>query len=235
MIKVSVILCCFNGETFVRNALESAFAQTLGRDLYELVFVDDGSEDDTASVVAEFASRGNLRYIENVRNLGLVRSCNIGLRASCGEYVIRLDADDTFAPSILEEMYVPLDRGETDFVYSDRHEIVGNDRLVRYVNVGCFDVFRLIACGTMMRRSLVLDVGGYRDLFWEEYDLYLRYLKRSGKSPYYLPRALYSYVIRSGAMTSDPVKVRKGWTEFQQVWSKAAVAPYGTQPAWQDL
>lgn len=230
MIHVSVVLCCYNDGEFVRNALASLYEQTFSRDLYEVVFIDDGSVDGTAKAASEYQSHANFRYFRNEGNLGLVRSCNRALDLARGDYIVRLDADDSFCPTLLEEMCPPLDRGDTDFVYCDREEFLADGGEERYVKVGDFDVFRLIAIGTMMRRQLMLEVGGYRNLFWEEYDLYLRYLQRSKKSPCYIPKPLIRYMIRPGAMTSDPAKVKAGWKEFRRMWPTEIVQPFGTMP-----
>jgi len=228
--RVSVLLCCYNDGAFVRHALESLYRQTFPHDRYEVVFIDDGSVDTTVDAVREYQKYANFRYFRNELNLGLARSCNRALDLAHGDYVVRLDADDSFAPTLLEEMCQPLDRGVTDFVYCDREEVLADSGKARYIRVGHFDVFRLIAIGTLMRRQLVLEIGGYRDLFWEEYDLYLRYLRRSGKPPYYIPRPLIRYTIRPGAMTSDPARVKAGWEEFKRLWPTYPVQPFGTAP-----
>lgn len=230
MTLVSVILCCYNDGKFVRDALESLYRQTLPSDRYEVVFIDDGSSDVTEKIASEYKLRANFRYYKNRCNIGLVRSCNNALSVALGDYIIRLDADDILAPTILEDMQQPLDLGTTDFVFCDREEVEVDTGETRYIKVGDFDVFRLIAIGTMMRRKLMLDIGGYRDLFWEEYDFYLRYLRHSAKPPYYIPRPLVRYTIRPGAMTADQVKVREGWIEFKKVWSAEEVSPFGVMP-----
>ena len=196
-----------------------------------MVFVNDGSTDATEEIALSFQHYPNLRYLKNQHNLGLVSSCNRGLKEARGEYVIRLDADDTFEPTILEEMCSPLDRGVTDFVYCDRRELLVDRNEVRYVSLADFNVFNLIAIGTMMRRNLVLHIGGYRNVFWEEHDLYIRYLLRSDKPPYHIARPLFTYSIREGSMTSNPDKVREGWEELERLWPRSTLQRFGQPPA----
>lgn len=226
MTDVSVIVCCYNGAAFVSRALDSLYGQTLPQDRYEVVFVDDGSTDGTEEQVAPFRGHANFRYLANETNRGLVSSCNRGLREAAGPYVIRLDADDLFAPSILEEMLAPISRGTTDFVYCDRIEELFEEGRRRYVSLAEFNPFDLIAIGTMMRRDLMLEVGGYREVFWEEYDLYLRYLQTSDKPPYHIAKPLLTYSIRAGSLCADGDKARAGWREFRRLWPAAKLGRF---------
>ena len=227
MKKISILLCCYNGAGFVENALRSAFSQTLPQEQVEVVFVNDGSTDSTEKTVAAYRSRPNFRYLKNPSNLGLVRSCNRGLEAARGDYLVRLDADDTFDPSLLEELREPLDREAADFVSCDRRESDGARGETRIVRIEPFNLFRLIAIGTLMRRELLLQIGGWRELFFEEYDLYLRYLRLSGRPPVHLSKPLLTYAIRPGSMTSDPVRTERGWRELRELWPEEVLAERG--------
>ncbi|MBI4596961.1 MAG: glycosyltransferase family 2 protein [Candidatus Omnitrophica bacterium] len=230
MSRISVILCCYNGAPWVGEALGSLDRQTMPRDGYEVVFVNDGSTDATEQAMAPYRARSNVQYLAHERNQGLVASCNQALEASHGEYIVRLDADDTFEPPLLERMSTLLREGQTDLVYSDRYEWSEKRRARRLITLGSFNLFDLTAVGTMMRRDLVLSVGGYRELFWEEYDLYLRYLLRSGRAASRVPEPLFTYRRHHGSMTSDPAAVRRGWEELQRVWPASMLERFGRCP-----
>ena len=88
---VSVVIPCYNQGRFLRDALDSVVRQT--HPGVEIIVVDDGSTDDTADVTQSHAAR----YIEQ-RNQGAAIARNAGLRASRGDYVIFLDADDRLLP-----------------------------------------------------------------------------------------------------------------------------------------
>lgn len=231
MREVSVIMCCYNDGAWLGRALDSVYRQSMPPDRYEVILVNDGSVDDTEEMALPYRHHSNFRYVKNEINHGLVKSCNRALDLARGKYIIRLDADDTFEPTILEEMWKPLERDETDFVYCDRCEILEDQNETRYVRVAEFNVFSLIAIGTMLRRQLVQEIGGYREVFWEEYDLYIRYLLKSDKPPYYIPRPLVNYSIRKGSMTSDAAKTREGWEHFLQSWPPSIVRQFGKPPA----
>ena len=88
--SVSVIIPCFNAERWIGETLESVFAQTWPN--LEVIVVDDGSTDGSASVVEHFA-RANLTLVRQA-NRGAAAARNRGLAAATGEYIQFLDADD---------------------------------------------------------------------------------------------------------------------------------------------
>ncbi len=230
MIQVSVVVCCYNDGTFLTRALESLSGQTLPGREFELILVNDGSSDGTERVAFTFKEKLNLKYLKNESNIGLTASCNLALHHARGKYVIRLDADDYFEPEILEKMNTVLESGKSDFVYSDRFELLEAAAETRYVSLQEFSVFKLIAIGTMLRMNRVRELGGYRSVFWEEYDLYMRYLMNSNVEPFYIPQALYTYRIRPGSMTDDEKRMRKGWKELEALWPAPTLAKFGPLP-----
>lgn len=232
MTSVSVILCSYNDGDVLPAAIRSVLGQTLPAEEFELVVVDDGSDDDTRAVVGSFADEGSVTYVRNETNRGLVASANRGLRTASGQYVTRLDADDAFAPSALEVLLDTMEARDTDLVYGDRYEVDRSTGDVRYVDTnGDFDVFDLIAIGTLYRRDRALYIGGYRDLFWEEHDFYIRYLQESEHDTVHVQRPLMVYLQHGESMTADDERVREGWRELLDEWGKQTLREYGTLPS----
>ena len=93
---VSVIIPCYNQAHFLFESVESALAQTYPRS--ETVVVDDGSRDGTAGVMARYSGIVSVRQ----DNRGLAEARNAGFRASTGDYVLFLDADDRLTPNAVE-------------------------------------------------------------------------------------------------------------------------------------
>ena len=91
---VTVILASYNGEEFLREALESLFAQDFRS--YEVVFVDDGSVDGTADIARSFP----LRYLYQA-NQGLPAARNAGFALARGQLIAFLDDDDVLPPTKL--------------------------------------------------------------------------------------------------------------------------------------
>ncbi len=103
---ISVVIPTYNYGRFISDALESVFLQTL--EPTEVIVVDDGSEDETESVVASFG--GNVIYIRQ-ENRGVCNARNTGVARSSGEFITFLDADDFWEPSKLQRQ---IERFEKD-------------------------------------------------------------------------------------------------------------------------
>lgn len=103
---VSIIIPCFNCERWVAAALESALAQTWPHK--EIILVNDGSRDGSRAVAMGFQARG-VQVIDQA-NHGAAAARNTGLRASRGDFIQFLDADDLLAPDKLEHQLAVLEQ-----------------------------------------------------------------------------------------------------------------------------
>src|SRR5207253_2637718 len=92
--KVSFVVICYNTEKYVGDAITSILDQD-GPTEFEILAVDDASQDRTAEVLRGFGDP-RLKIIVNDVNRGAMRTCEIGLRAARGEYVTRFDSDDRY-------------------------------------------------------------------------------------------------------------------------------------------
>ncbi|HNQ50824.1 MAG TPA: glycosyltransferase family 2 protein [Candidatus Omnitrophota bacterium] len=96
MVNVSIIIPCLNEEKFIRSCLESVMAQDFPREDYEVLVVDGGSADGTRAIIAEFArASDNIRMIDNPRRITPC-ALNVGIRASAGTIIIRMDAHASY-------------------------------------------------------------------------------------------------------------------------------------------
>jgi glycosyltransferase involved in cell wall biosynthesis len=117
---ISVIMCFFNEEKFIQDAIESVTNQTY--DNWELLLVDDGSTDKSTHLARTYAMRNSARvhYLEHEghRNKGLSASRNLGIKHAKGEYIAFLDGDDIFLPKNLEQqLEVMVSNPDADMVY----------------------------------------------------------------------------------------------------------------------
>ena len=100
MPTVSIGLPVFNGEKYLRQALDSILAQTYQD--FELIISDNASTDKTQQICREYAKRDSrIRYYRNKRNLGATRNHNRVFELSCGEYFKWASHDDLLAPEFL--------------------------------------------------------------------------------------------------------------------------------------
>ena len=106
--RASVLMPTYNDGRFIRQAIESIRGQTFAD--FEFIIVNDGSTDDTAEILAEYARRdGRIRVLTNDRNMGIFASLNRGLDVCRGEYVVRMDADDIAIADRMEKQLAVMD------------------------------------------------------------------------------------------------------------------------------
>ena len=177
---VSVIIPCYNGGRFLRDAIESALRQT--RPPEQVIVVDDGSTDDSASIAASVAGVQLYRQL----NRGVSSARNRGLEVATGELVVFLDSDDRLLPHALEIGVRELEaHPECGFVYGFSRTIFANrpplEAKRRFVDDAGYkrtlEGDSLVPPGSaMFRRATVAAVGGFRAgmALAEDYDLYLR-------------------------------------------------------------
>ena len=124
-IKISVIIPAYNAARFLPRCLKSVFAQTLQPD--EVIVVDDGSTDNTATLAAALGAR-----VISQRNGGISAARNTGYQNATGAWIALLDADDLWSPAKLERQVARI-RPDTILVYTgfrlfDDHGIRGVSR-----------------------------------------------------------------------------------------------------------
>jgi glycosyltransferase involved in cell wall biosynthesis len=227
---LSVIMCCFNGDNTVKAAIDSIYNQSLNQKEFELIFVNDGSTDHTLDAIKPYTSHDSFKLINNPKNLGLSASCNIALKNCASRYVMRIDADDYIDSNLFSKLISTIDIQKADLVICNHYEVISATNQKRIVQLDVNNIFSYIACGTLMKTSILKKIGGYQNLFWEEYDLYIRYLQESNKIPAHVQEPLYSYNKHSQNMTSDKKEAIRGWDELRSKWSNEILSKFGKIP-----
>lgn len=187
--RVSAIIPAFNGKAFVADAIESVLAQTCPVD--EVVVVDDGSTDGTATIVERYAQAG-VRCIRQ-DNRGLSEARNRGIIETNGELVAFLDCDDTWLPDKtavqLEYLRAHPDIGMvsghawwwdplTNRKWVERVGVPGRASLAHELMIrNCVGN----ASGVMLRRRLLEEIGLFdpAQIWAEDWELWMRVLSRS--------------------------------------------------------
>jgi glycosyltransferase involved in cell wall biosynthesis len=98
-VKISVIMAVYNGEKYLKEAIDSILNQTFSD--FEFLIVNDASTDSTSIILSQY-SDPRIRIIDNESNKGLTYSLNLMLTQSRGDYLARIDADDIALPNRLE-------------------------------------------------------------------------------------------------------------------------------------
>ena len=177
---VSVIIPTYNRCELVREAIASVLAQSFSN--FELIVVDDGSEDGTAEGVGEFAE---VRYVYQP-NRGVSAARNLGVSQSSGELLAFLDSDDLWQPRKLEQQvtffaqYPDAQICQTEEIWlrngvrvnpHAKHRKISEDIFARSLEL-CL----VSPSAVMIRRELFERMGGFDENLpaCEDYDLWLR-------------------------------------------------------------
>lgn len=104
--KVTVLMPVYNGEKYLREAIESILNQTY-KD-FEFLIINDGSTDGTVEIIESYDD-SRIRLVHNEKNLKLVATLNKGLQLASGEFIARMDGDDISLPERLEKQVAFMD------------------------------------------------------------------------------------------------------------------------------
>jgi glycosyltransferase involved in cell wall biosynthesis len=179
-----MVMTVFDGDQYVEKAIRSVLAQKYRE--FEFIIVDDGSTDNTAAIVDQYASEdGRIRVVAQP-NRGMVAALNRGWKLARGRYVARMDQDDIALPHRLERQVQFLEQNsEACLVGGFAYYIsAAGDYLRTYHCPTRDDQIRaalqvrncLVDSTVMIRREALEAVNGYRAPFEcaEDYDLWLR-------------------------------------------------------------
>jgi glycosyltransferase involved in cell wall biosynthesis len=114
---VSVIISCYNDAKYVPDCLDSLLAQTFQN--WEAICIDDGSTDNTLTVLKRYARCDQRIRIINQKNQGVCFARNRAIAAAVGKYIYPLDADDKIAKTCLEELYNTITTTDYTLVCTD--------------------------------------------------------------------------------------------------------------------
>jgi len=177
---LSINLCCYNSEKYLKETLESIFAQTY-KD-WELVVINDGSTDSTESIIKEYISQGYPISYCWQENRGLGYSRNEALKHSRGKYIAFIDHDDIWLPQKLEKQIPLFDRNpKTAIVASNAIQFneKGNNALFCKKKPKTGYVFRELLANNFICLSTALIRRHALDEFDEWFDSRFRHIEET--------------------------------------------------------
>jgi glycosyltransferase involved in cell wall biosynthesis len=201
---VSVIMNCYNGEKYLREAIDSVYAQTYQN--WEIVFWDNCSTDSSEKIARSYDEK--LTYFRGEKNVKLYAARNLALDKCDGEYIAFLDCDDLWSPNKLTMQISAMLQQKAEFSYSsyvEKYEESGLEKvnkvkgresvdfswLVRNYNIGILTA--VIKKESMLPFSDQLNYAGDMGLF----------LKLANKIKIIsLESVLATYRVHSGALTN---------------------------------
>ena len=189
--KFSIIVTNYNFQEYLEDSLTSVACQSYPDDHYEILCIDDGSTDESVSLIQGLSKKfKNLKCI-SIKNSGLEKACNLGIHASINEWVIRVDADDKIAENYLEVMNRAIQKNpRLDFFYAKHYyEFYSADdsrrkELPEFDFGEIFERGDFFSTGTVYRRDDLVKIHGFpegvKNCGLENYSVILKLLS-SGK------------------------------------------------------
>ena len=212
--KISVVIPVRNGEKYLAQAIESVLAQT-HRHL-ELLIIDNGSTDRSVEIMTHYARKDERIRVLCRPDRGVAAAANRGLEEASGEWVARLDCDDIFLPEKLEKQIAFIRKnpdarivGTLGYFINETGRVIGLVSIDGPFTKAKFEeiVIRgetvfFIHSSTLMHRTTMLDIGGYREQFAqaEDVDLWIR-MAEKGHLLLKIPEPLIKYRIHRESLT----------------------------------
>ncbi len=179
---ISVVMSVYNGETYLRAAIDSILSQTF--DDFEFIIINDGSTDHTREIIESLSDK-RIRLF-NQENIGLTKSLNRGLKQSKGRYIARMDADDISFPHRFEKQFDFLEKNNDYAVVGSFVKVINTKSKIMYTIEKPVSYNEIkehlkqdncIAHGSaLLRKKSIFDVGVYDESIRtaQDYDLFLR-------------------------------------------------------------
>ena len=200
--KISVIVATYNQERFIGRCLRSLLHQTVPHYEYEIIVINDGSDDRTKYALELFCGPSDsvVQVHTSETNQGLPAALNLGLSAAKAPYVVRVDADDFVNVNFLNFLHYYLEENDyADAVACDYLLVDDGEHIIGRGN--CID--EPIACGIMFHKEHLFNIGLYDESFrcHEDRELRIRFEKKYNIHRLELP--LYRYRRHENNITND--------------------------------
>lgn len=218
---VSILIPAYNAAPFIGEALRSIQAQSYAH--FEAIIVDDGSRDETASVVQDFAAADARFKLLRQPNRGTSAARNAALSMAQGRLIAFLDADDVWLPEKLSRQVEQFHRlPEINFSYTNYYFWDGAKTAgLRYFKPKNFPPRRpqikiiytcpFIPSAVVVRRETLDLVGGFDETvsLVEDWDLWLR-IAEAGMEAHCIREPMFYYRQHSGNLSGDAIKMAEG-------------------------
>lgn len=217
MPKVSVVIPAYNAQEFLRQTIDSVLHQTFQD--FEIIVVDDGSQDETAQIAKSFGSSVCCLQIQNG---GVSRARNFGMENAVGKYIAFLDADDLWESTKLEKQVSLLDENPAiGLCFTGIERVDRNLTPLNKIEAHSYpDYCKALllyscvvsgSCSTvMMRGKIAKQVGGFDPGFtnYEDWEYWLRLSLATKFAP--IPECLAKYrVVAGSASFNNPAAIER--------------------------
>lgn len=214
--KVTIVIPAYNAATTIKRAVDSALNQNFTKKDFEIIVINDGSTDETLKILKFYGRQ--IKIINQKKNKGFLKTANRGFKKAKGKYLIKLDADDCFEPTILKEIVAVLDKKpKIDFVYCDYYEKSSQGR-IKIVSTKD-NIFNTIGIGILFRRDKFKKERFFnKNVRFAEYDLLLK--TEGSLKGYHISKPLFYYNRRKRSITKNKNWVKGAIAQLKKLYPK---------------
>ncbi|TWP26756.1 glycosyltransferase [Apibacter muscae] len=213
-IKISIIVPVYNVESYLSKCLSSIVNQTLKE--IEIIAVNDGSTDNSLSILKKYSSIHKNIIIINKDNGGLSDARNVGIKNALGEYIAFVDSDDWIDKEMMFDMYYLAKNNDADIVFCSLQKVDEYDNVIKNIpqfhnlpekinfkdNLKIFGEIENFACNKIFRKSLFKNIKFPKGLNFEDNATIPRIILNSkilAKSNNYY----YKYFVRDNSISNS--------------------------------
>lgn len=224
---VSIITPCYNGAKYIGETIDSVISQTYPD--WEMIIVDDGSKDNSAQIVREYAEKDSRITLVQQENAGSAAARNNGIRRAEGQYMALLDADDLWHPDFLEKQiafmkekdavcvfcsYRRIDENSKEIMRPTHSKPVVTKKDMKVMNyIGCLSgLYDTTRHGKVFLKESLKSI---RDDYAYWYDIVALEDRAYGN-----PEILADYRVLSGSTTGNKKKLIKKQYQFYRTYLK---------------
>lgn len=231
--RISAIVCTYNGGPYLLKTIDSLLNQTLSKDSYEIIVVDNASTDGTRSAVKAYEEK-NVRYIYQGKQ-GLSYSRNTGFKVSKSDIVAYIDDDAVACPEWLERLLNAFSVDRSIVAVGGKIRPIWESEKPRWIVPRLYTYFSCIdwsnepcyletgrylyGCNMAFRRNILYDCGGFNTrlgrigkslLSNEEWQVF-HYIDKKGFKKHYDPEIYVEHTIKSSRMNWKWLNERLYW------------------------
>lgn len=214
---LSIIIPAYNVQNYIKKCVLSCLNQDLPSFPYEILIINDGSQDNTPSIAEELSKRYNNVKIISQKNQGLSGARNTGLKYATGKYVWFIDSDDYISSNILKKIHTILTETDLDILWlqwqrvDEQGNILPKEKnwiqtqdlnitdgpyFLRHILGMCF-----YAWAFLFKRSFLIENGLLfkEGIYYEDLEAIPFFIEKAQKIKYE-PLIAYNYLQRKGSI-----------------------------------
>lgn len=182
--ELSIVIPCYNQGKYLEECVGSIFNNDTELP-YEIIIVDDASDDDTQKICKEMSQLDNIKTVRNVKNSKLPKTRNVGVKKAKGNLIICLDADDAIPENYINENYKTIIQENADVSYNNSQCFGTSQKLFNWsTDPMVMKKEPVVHCAAMFKKEIWNKLGGFDNEMtngFEDYDFWLRALQAGYK------------------------------------------------------